>query len=162
MKNGFVTGVKAGRGSDRLLIFCYFIAGAAGLYFCPIPLPDFPEPRVFLCGLLIGIMLLSTSFFGGFAFPLIAGTLGAFAERMTLESCFAEPKPVFPSLRAALCGMILLPVFFFALQFGLGLSAGIQASLRGGSPSVRLDYRKSWGALAVVSLLGFAAIFYFF
>ena len=67
-----------------------------------------------------------------------------------------------PELSAVLGGVLLTPVFFLAGMHGLNASAILERALRCSSPSVSFGYRAELSRMAIISLVGFTAIFCFY
>jgi hypothetical protein len=146
--------------SDRLIIFAFFLAGAAASYFCSFSFPSALSPRLFLCGML-GLMLLSSaSLFGNFLLPICALAAGSFSEQIA-GFCVSSWLEGVREYRVIFGSAVLVPVFFLCAVHGMAVSGTVQAVLERGGPSVREVCRREIIILVFFAIVGLAAIFYF-
>ncbi len=148
--------------SDGALLFVFFAAGAAAAFFGSVQAPVFADPRLFFCGLMVCVLLLSPSGFGCMLLPFCALALGFAAERsavLLVDAWFAERCL---ELLALIPWLVLTPLFFLASTHGMTASAAVQTALQRSSPTARLIFRRELSRVFVFVLLAHAAILYFY
>ena len=151
-----------GIGSDRLVVFCFFLVGSLAVWIVGIPPLDYPSPRLVLSGLLALMLLLSLSALGGVLLPPCALLFGALAEHTAGLALLPIQEGFTPDTRLLCSSFLLVPIFYVLAVQGMNVSASFQAMLRQGGPTARILFQRKLLSLAFFALLGFAVIFYFF
>ena len=148
--------------SDRLVVFAFFMAGAAAMYFLGLPVSALPAPRIVLTGLLGAVLLLSLSALGGVLLPVCALAFGALSQQTALAALPLSPEYGALDLRLIASSFLLVPVFFLASVHGMKVSAYFQTALQHGGPTVKTAFQRELAVLAFLTLFGCAAVFYFY
>lgn len=149
-------------GSDRLLIFLFFLVGAFASFFGSFSLPENLPPRLLYGALLGAVLLLSASCLGFLMLPLCALLFGAFLEQDAMLWLLAWQERQTADFKVLICSAILAPVFFLAAVHGLTVSNSLTEAVRRGSPTLRDRIRIETVCVLLLALMGCAAIFYFY
>ncbi|MBR5094975.1 MAG: hypothetical protein IK095_07765 [Oscillospiraceae bacterium] len=149
-------------GSDRTVIFAFYVAGAALAHFTAISLPDLMPLRVLYSGILVLASLLAASVLGTITIPALALFAGAMTEGLASEWVRVWLQGGSPVGRDVLCAAFLVPVFFLTATHGMAASSSILASLGRCSPSTRTAFLQELAIASFFAILGLAIVFYFY
>lgn len=148
--------------ADVLLVFAFFVLGVTAAFFTTIPFPGQAYFRLFLCGLLGGIVLFSVSAWGTVLLPLFAMAAGAFSEHSAMLSVLYETGGRSVDWRMLVCNAVLVPIVFLCTSHGMTVSSALNTAMERGSPTARTVFHRELFLVLIFSLVGFACVFYFF
>lgn len=148
--------------SDGLLIFVFFLIGAAAAISGQLRIPEMDSPRLFFCALFGAVILLSTSSFGWLFLPLCVFVYGLYAEQSAITWSRGFLTDGFGELRQVLCSFFILPAFFLTGTHGLCVSSALHNALDGAGPTSRAVYQTGFSRVLLSALLGLAAVFFFY
>lgn len=146
--------------SDRLVVFAFFLAGAALFFFYSDSFLTALSPRAVLCVLMGLVLLSSASLMGSVLLPVCSFACGAYCEQTALAWLESGSNGM-REARILYGSAILVPIFFLCAVYGMAISGSVYTLLHCGSPSARRFFRRDLLSLLFFAVLGFAAIFFF-
>lgn len=149
-------------GSDRAVIFIFFVVGALGAHFTGLVLPGQLSLRALYGGLMLTVSLLSLSILGTVTIPVFALTMGALIERSAVMWLDAWQSRGSPAAREMLCALALVPCFFLASTHAMAASASVLAAVGRGSATARSAFCQELAVAVFFTVLGLMAVFYFY